>query len=260
MDEVYQVPPRSFDPGLLSLQAYFPPRALAGQPYTAYIIALNPGGRSYALRPTDVLQVAVSWEGAEGRMTADVAADVPLVTSPDGGAAVIPLPLAAPVKSGVYHLSLVEEGGPLGAWLMTATVEVGEHRDDAFPVPAQLTAWTLPPVTRPGQPLQIGLVWRALGKIDAYYSIYVKLLDADGNEVAGWDGQPREGEAPTLLWLPGETIDDTVALAVPAGAPAGDYTVEAGMYRAVDLATCLTFDRDGALVDRLVLGTVRIEP
>jgi hypothetical protein len=183
-----------------------------------------------------------------------------LVTSPDGGAAVIPLPLAAPDSSGVYHLSLVEEGGPLGTWVMTGTVEVGEQRNDAFPVPAQLAARTLPTVARAEQPLQIGLVWRALGKIDAYYSVYVKLIDADGNEVAGWDGQPREGEAPTLLWLPGETIDDTVVLAVPVGAPAGDYTVEVGMYRAADLATCLTFDRDGALVDRLELGTVRIEP
>jgi hypothetical protein len=108
--------------------------------------------------------------------------------------------------------------------------------------------------------LQVDLTWRALGKIDAYYSVYVKLIDAEGNAVTGWDGQPRDGGAPTLLWAPGDTIDDSVTLPVPAGAPPGQYTVEAGMYRAEDLAPALTLNADRAPVERLVLGTVRIEP
>ena len=36
-----------------------------------------------------------------------------------------------------------------------------------------------------------GMTEKALGKIDAYYSTYVKLLDAEGNAIAGWDGQPE---------------------------------------------------------------------
>jgi len=100
----------------------------------------------------------------------------------------------------------------------------------------------------------------ALGKIDAYYSIYVKLLDGEGNAVAGWDGQPRNGEAPTLVWVPGETIEDLVTLTVPGDAPAGEYAVEVGMYRAVDLARCLTLDQDGVPVKHVILGTVRVEP
>jgi hypothetical protein len=119
---------------------------------------------------------------------------------------------------------------------------------------------TIPAAVRAGQPLSIDLTWRALGKIDAYYSVYVKLLDAAGNAVAGWDGQPRNGEAPTLLWVPGETIDDQVTLIVPLETPPGDYTVEVGMYRADDLARALTLNAQGALLDRVVLGTVRVEP
>ena len=102
------------------------------------------------------------------------------------------------------------------------------------------------------------LEWRALGKIDAYYSVYVKLLDAGGNAVAGWDGQPQNGAAPTLLWAPGEMVEDLVTLEVLGDLPAGEYAVEVGMYRAADLARCLTLDADGAPVSRLVLGTVRI--
>jgi hypothetical protein len=90
--------------------------------------------------------------------------------------------------------------------------------------------------------------------------VYVKLLDAGANAVAGWDGQPRDGEAPTLLWVPGEVVEDLVTLSVPDNLPAGEYAVEVGMYRAVDLARCLTLDRDGVPVGQVVLGTVRISP
>jgi hypothetical protein len=185
---------------------------------------------------------------------------MPLVTSPSGGAAVLAIPLEAPAVPGTYHLSLGEERGPLGAWSAAGAVEVGALGDDAFPVPARLEDWGLPTTARPGQSLTVDLTWRALGKIDAYYSVYVKLLDAGGNAVASWDGQPRDGAAPTLLWVPGETIEDRVTLAIPVGAAPGDYLVEVGMYRAADLARCLTLNDDGVPVDRVVLGAVRVEP
>jgi hypothetical protein len=127
-------------------------------------------------------------------------------------------------------------------------------------VPVQLTGWSIPSETNPGRPLDVTLVWRALGKIDAYYSIYVKLLDDEGEAIAAWDGQPGDGLAPTLQWVPGETIEDSVTLATPASASPGDYVVEVGMYRAADLARCMTLDEDGTPVDRIVLGVVRVEP
>ena len=100
-------------------------------------------------------------------------------------------------------MTISDLDGPLGTWWLGGEVAVGEEGDSAFPVP---TNW------RPGkcgssQPWRLPAgcpQWRALGKIDAYYSVYVKLLDAGGNAVAGWDGQPHDGQAPTLLWVPGE--------------------------------------------------------
>jgi hypothetical protein len=263
-DRVYGVQPRSFDPGDLKVYGFFPPRAAAGELYIAYVIAVNDGARSYAVQPTDAIRPTVTWETAEGRSMplseGLVEAGLPLVMSPDGGAAVIPLPLAAPAAPGTYQLTIGEQDGLLGNWTAGGSVNVGDQGDDAFPVPAQLLASSVPPTARPGQLLPVNLTWRALGKIDAYYSTYVKLLDAEGNAIAGWDGQPRDGEAPTFLWVPGETIEDTVTLLVPAGTPPGNYTVDVGMYRAEDLARCLTLDDDGVPVERVVLGTVRIEP
>jgi hypothetical protein len=259
-DLVYQVQPRAFDPGNLAVSGYFPPRAVVGEPYTAYVIAINHGPRSYAVEPTEPIRPEFLWGAAEDSPGGDAQADLPLVTSPDGGAAVIAIPLEAPGTTGAYQLSLGEEGGALGAWSAAGTVEVGAQGDDAFPVPARLEDWGLPATARPGEPLTVDLTWRVLGKIDAYYSVYVKLLDARGNAAASWDGQPGDGAAPTLLWVPGETVEDRVILEIPVDAAPGDYLVEVGMYRAADLARCLTLNVDGEPVDRVVLGAVRVEP
>ena len=259
-DHVYQVQPRVSDAGSLSVSVYLPPRAAAGQPYTAYVIAVNRGDSSFAVQPVDLLEPAAVWQTAEGSSEQTASGDVPLVTSPNGGAAVIPLPLIAPAAPGTAQLSLGKVDGPLGAWTAAGAVEVGERGDSAFPVPIRLEDWTVAPTAHPGEPYDVGLLWRALGKIDAYYSVYVKLLDDEGNAIAGWDGQPRDGEAPTLLWAPGEAIEDSVTLQVPPDALPGDYAVEVGMYRAGDLARCLTLDGAGTPVARVVLGRVRIEP
>ncbi len=259
-DQVYEVRPRSFDPASLAVSGYLPPHAAAGQPYTAYLIVINGGLRSYALPPTSLIRPATTWECADGRTTGQVTADLPLVTSPAGGAAIIPLPLAAPPTRGTCRLTIGEQGGPLGEWALDGMVEVGSKGDEAFPVPARLESWQMPSVAHPGDPLPIRLTWRALGKIDAYYSVYVKLLDAGSNTLAGWDGQPGNGAAPTLLWVPGEKIEDTVTLTIPADTPPGDYSVEVGMYRAQDLVRCLTLDADGTPLERVELGRVRVGP
>jgi hypothetical protein len=259
-DQVYQVQSRSFGLDDLEMTGYLPTRAVAGEGYIAYIIATNHGSRSYAVQPTDLCRPTVRWGPDESNPESTLSADIPLVTSGQGGVAVIPLPLTAPAKPGHYPLSIHEADGPLGPWSAVAAVEVGEQGDNAFPVPVRLESREVPPAARPGDSLSINLTWRALGKIDAYYSIYVKLLDAEGNTLVGWDGQPRKGEAPTLLWVPGERVPDTITLAVPGDAPPGDYSVEAGMYRAEDLARCLTLNAEGTPVDRLALGAVRIGP
>jgi hypothetical protein len=255
-DRVYEVTPRAIETDELEVSVYFPPRAAAGQPYSAYIIALNNGARSYAIQPTDLSEPAVAWQG-EPR---SVPVDVPLVTSPGGGAAVVPIPVTAPGAPGSYEVTIGEQDGPLGTWSAAGEVEVGAEGDSAFPVPVRLEVWEVPGSAGPGGSLPVALWWRALGKIDAYYSVYVKLLDGDGSAVSSWDGQPRDGEAPTLLWVPGEAVEDLVTLVVPVDAPPGEYAVEVGMYRAADLARCLTLDRDGVPVGQVVLGTVRIGP
>ena len=76
------------------------------------------------------------------------------------------------VLVGAFCLAGGEEHGPLGAWTLTGTVEVGDSSSEPgtpdFPVPVQLADWSLPTEAGPGQPLEVHLTCRALGKIDAY--------------------------------------------------------------------------------------------
>jgi len=262
-DQVFRVHERIAAAENLTVTAYLPPQAAAGRLYTAYLVTINHAARSHAILPTHRLTVEATWEAPGASTTEVLTADVPLVTSPDGGAAVIPLVLIAPPTPGTYRLSLVAESGPAGpvsAGGQVAVSTAAPANAAPFPIPAQLVAAVVPPIVEPGKPLDVHMTWRALGKIDAYYSVYVKLLDAAGTPIAGWDGQPQGGLAPTLLWVPGATIDDRVTLDVPPGTPPGDYSVEAGMYRAEDLARAMTLDPTGLPLDRVILGSVRVGP
>jgi hypothetical protein len=261
-DQIYEVAPHTFDPANLDVSTYLPPRASAGATYTAFVIVLNNSPWSYAVQPTDLIRPTAIWEAVEESLRETVSADVPLVTSGSGGASVIPVPLTAPSEPGLYEFSIGEEEGPLGRWSAVGRVEVREEGDgpEAFPVPARLVEGAVPVTTRPGEPLPVDLEWQALGKIDAYYSIFVKLLDTEGRIIATWDGQPQNGEAPTLAWVPGETIEDTVVLALADDVLPGDYVVQVGMYRAEDLARCLLLAKEGVLVDHVIVGTVQIGP
>jgi hypothetical protein len=261
-DHIYEVRPRPMEPADLSLAGYLPPRAVVDQPYTAHLIVINHGERSYAVPPTARLALDATWQMAGQSAGYAISADVPLVTSPDGGAAVIPTALVAPEQPGTYHLTLSLVSEMLGPITVEGEVTVGGPDAQGpvqFPVPVRLVSAAVPPIARSGQPLQVHLTWGALGKIDAYYSVYVKLLDSAGVAVAGWDGQPQNGAAPTLLWVPGTAIADTVSLAIPTGLPPGDYTVEVGMYRARDLARAMTLNAEGVPLEQVSLGPVRVE-
>jgi hypothetical protein len=87
-------------------------------------------------------------------------------------------------------------------------------------------------VVPPGGTLRLTLYWQALAEMDVPYTVFVHLLDAEGQVVAGTDAQPRAGARPTTGWVPGEYISDPHELAIPAELASGEYVLEVGMYDA----------------------------
>jgi hypothetical protein len=85
-----------------------------------------------------------------------------------------------------------------------------------------------PIVNRKSKIVNLKLYWRADSSPSADYTIFIHLLDPQGNLAAQFDGPPAAGVYPTNLWDPGEIIADEHLL---QGLPKGHYTVQIGLYR-----------------------------
>ncbi len=83
---------------------------------------------------------------------------------------------------------------------------------------------------RPGDSLQVTVIWQPLAAFEQDYKIFAHLVDAAGNVLAQFDGYPQNGAYPTSTWLPGEPIEDTYTVTVPAAASPGPYRLYIGLY------------------------------
>jgi hypothetical protein len=86
------------------------------------------------------------------------------------------------------------------------------------------------PAVAAGEIITLDLLWHPLATPKLDYTIFVHLLDANGNLVAGNDTQPLAGRYPTSLWAAGETIPDRHSLPLPPDLPPGSYQLAIGLY------------------------------
>ncbi len=84
-------------------------------------------------------------------------------------------------------------------------------------------------VARPGDVLQLSLQWRAEQPPEGNYTVFVQLLDANGQVVVQRDRWPGDGLFPTAAMQLGQVIVDNLAL--PLDLPAGRYRLIVGLYR-----------------------------
>jgi hypothetical protein len=72
--------------------------------------------------------------------------------------------------------------------------------------------------------------WQAIQPPEDSYSVFVHVVDGDGEIVAQHDGLPR-GDYPLYRWVSGEVVLDEVTLPLPHDLPAGEYRIRVGFYR-----------------------------
>jgi hypothetical protein len=101
-----------------------------------------------------------------------------------------------------------------------------------------------------GEKITLTLYWRPTDQAPPPYdySIYLHLLDADGNLIAQWDGVPLQKAYPTLFWRPGESLKDLWILRLPPEAPTGPASLRIGIYDP------LTGDRLPVVIDGVPSG------
>lgn len=92
----------------------------------------------------------------------------------------------------------------------------------------------------PGRRIIAHLYWQPLAPVNGDYSVFIHLVDPEGNLVTTWDGpvgKTADGTYySTLVWEPGETISDERVFSLPdGGAPVGEgYHIAIGIYDAVN--------------------------
>ncbi len=84
----------------------------------------------------------------------------------------------------------------------------------------------------PGGSLTLTLYWQPAGVVQQSLTVFVHLVDANGELVAQRDQTPGGGARPTLGWAPGEVIADIYELAIGARVPPGEYRLRVGWYNA----------------------------
>ncbi len=114
---------------------------------------------------------------------------------------------------------------------------------------------------RPGDTLSLGLFWRALSPIADDYQVFVHVVNAAGERVAGFDKTPLDGWWPTTMWEPGQLVNDEIAVPLPGDLPAGEYELRVGLYRLSDLQRLpLTGDVGKVIDSAAILTKVTIQP
>ena len=82
----------------------------------------------------------------------------------------------------------------------------------------------------PGEALDVTLFWEAQNPPVENYTVFVHLVDGDGQVVAAHDGMPAENRFPTQAWQPGQLVSDRHRLDLPPDMEPGAYKVNVGLY------------------------------
>jgi 4-amino-4-deoxy-L-arabinose transferase-like glycosyltransferase len=143
------------------------------------------------------------------------------------------LVIPASLPRGSY--GLLVDGRPLGVVeaRQFSLPPLDERLDANFGGQLRLVGYSLDPplkssAVRLGSVTAIRLVWQAAPKAWADYTVFLHLVNADGERVAGWDAQPP---VRTSKWARGEVVVDEQRLPAQGDLPRGDYRLVVGLYR-----------------------------
>ncbi len=164
------------------------------------------------------------------------------------------LPLPAHLPDGRYRLQMQVLRGekplsrlywllPLGSVVDLGSVEV-KGRERSFTLPhieypldfrlgevVRLLGYDLEPTeVEAGGSVRITLYWRALSTMETSYTVFVHLLDEEGELRGQRDSVPGGGSLPTTGWMSGEVISDRYHISIASDAPPGRYRLLVGMY------------------------------
>ncbi len=105
----------------------------------------------------------------------------------------------------------------------------------------------------------LDLYWRALAKLERDYTVFIHLINEQGELAAQLDSYPWGGGYPTSVWDAGQLVRDRYRFNLPDMLTAGEYKLIAGLYLLETMQRLPVTDQQGNLVaDHVVLTTLTI--
>jgi hypothetical protein len=87
-----------------------------------------------------------------------------------------------------------------------------------------------PTALKPGDPICLELQWSTTAQLPTDYTVFVHVIDQNGQLVAQSDLQPGGGYAPTSSWPIGQPITDRHGVVLPQTLTPGAYQIVIGLY------------------------------
>ncbi len=117
------------------------------------------------------------------------------------------------------------------------------------------------PAVNRDDPLIVLLYWRATGKIEKDYTVFVHWIDAQGKAIGGVDNPPRRGSAPTSEWTLNQFVVDALVVPVEEEMRAGEnYRVQIGMYYLPTLEQLSFVDAQSKpLMDSIMIEPIQVQ-
>ena len=130
-----------------------------------------------------------------------------------------------------------------------------------FSAPIRLEGFELTSnVLHRGDTLVVLLYWRASGVVDKDYTVFLHLVNEEGQVVFGEDVQPRGGTSRTSTWVPGKVVADAHLVPIAEDILPGIYRLEIGTYYLPTMERLwIVNENTSSTSDKIVIEPFRIE-
>lgn len=106
-----------------------------------------------------------------------------------------------------------------------------EHLDANFSDIVALRGYSLSTHSlHPGDAMRVTLFWQSLHSTRVSYRVFVHLVGENNRVAGGKDVVPSQGAFATVLWQPGDWVQDTITFNTSPDAVPGVYQLEVGLY------------------------------
>ena len=121
-----------------------------------------------------------------------------------------------------------------------------------------LNAITVPETAVAGQTIRVQTTWDSSQPSDHSYTLFLHLVDENGNLLTQYDGLPRGGEWPTTCWQTAHSFDDSYSLEIPEAADSGTYQLQMGFYEWPTLARVPLLNPAGQSSNVINVATIHL--